>query len=65
MWTPCEYNFPQDASVTDITLRTCLTNTIVLPGGYGTLGTVAFRQTEPLPFNVAGVYPQMYTEDER
>jgi hypothetical protein len=65
MWTPCEYNFPQDASIPDVTLRTCLTNTVVLPGGYGTLGTVAFRQTDPLPFNVAGVYPQTYVEDER
>jgi hypothetical protein len=65
MWTPCEYNYPLTANIDDITLRDCLTNVTVLPGGYGTLGTVTFRQTQPLPFNVAGVYPQTYVEDER
>ncbi len=64
-YTPCEYNFPQDLLVPEITLRTCLTSVMVLPGGYGTLGTVRFRQTDPLPFNVAGVYPQTYVEDNR
>lgn len=64
-WTPTVYNFPQDELVPEITLRTCMTATIVLPPGYGTLGTVRFRQTDPLPFNVAGVYPQEYVEDSR
>jgi hypothetical protein len=65
MWTPCDYNSPQASDVPEITLLTCLTKTIVLPGGYGTLGTVRFRQTDPVPFNVAGIYPQAYVEDER
>jgi hypothetical protein len=64
-WTPVEYNFPGATTIPEVTLRTCLSNTTVLPGGYGTLGTVRFRQAEPLPFNVAGVYPQGYVEDER
>jgi hypothetical protein len=65
MWTPVEYNYPADTTVPFTTLRTVLSKTIVLPGGYGTLGTVRFRQTDPIPFNVVGVYPQTYVEDER
>lgn len=65
VWTPVEYNYPQDANVPEVTLRTGMTSTTVLPGGYGTLGTVRFRQTQPLPFNVVAIYPQMYVEDER
>ena len=65
MWTPIEYNYPANGMVPTTTLRTALSNTTVLPGGYGTLGTVRFRQTDPIPFNVVGVYPQTYVEDER
>jgi hypothetical protein len=65
VWTPIEYNYPQDELVPEVTLRTVKTKATVLPGGYGTEGTVRFRQTDPLPFNVVAVYPQMYVEDER
>jgi hypothetical protein len=64
-WTPIEYNDPQTALLPETTLKTCLTKVMSLPAGYGTLGTVRFRQTEPLPFNVVGVYPQTYVEDDR
>jgi hypothetical protein len=65
VWTPIEYNYPADDTVPATILRTVLSKTIVLPGGYGTLGTVRFRQTDPIPFNIVGVYPQTYVEDER
>jgi len=65
LWTPIEYNMPDTAEIQDITPNDCFSKTIVLPEGYGTLGTVRFRQRDPLPFNVAGVYPQTYVEDER
>lgn len=64
-WTPVEYKFPQDASIPEATLRTCMTGATVLPGGYGQLGTVAFRQLDPLPFNIVQVLPQMFTSDDR
>lgn len=34
-----------------------------MPGGYGLFGTVSFRQTAPLPFNVISIMPDMVTND--
>jgi hypothetical protein len=63
-WTPIEYNVPLTASVPELTLKTCMSRDIVPPGGYGTLGTIRFRQTDPIPLHIVGVYPQSYVEDE-
>jgi len=63
-WTPIEYNVPLTADVPELTLKTCMSRDIVPPGGYGTLGTIRFRQTDPLPLHIVGVYPQSYVEDE-
>lgn len=64
-YVPVEYNYPQDALVPEVTLRTIKTKATVLPAGYGQEGTVRWRQTEPLPFHIVACYPQMYVEDER
>lgn len=34
-----------------------------MPDGYGNKGSILFRQTAPLPFNVIGLFPRMQTTD--
>lgn len=45
------------------TLQTFLGEPQPLPPGYDNRGTLAFRQTEPYPFNVIALLPQMNTQD--
>lgn len=36
---------------------------IDMPLGYGVRGTLAFRQSDPYPFNVVSIMPQLFTQD--
>jgi len=44
-------------------LQSVITEPMDLPAGYGKRGSIAFRRTKPLPFNVIAILPQMFTQD--
>lgn len=48
-------------TVTSPMLNTAMIGPHILPTGYDKHGTLAFRQTEPLPFNVIALYPKITT----
>lgn len=49
--------------MTPIQLQTEVLKPINMPPGYGNRGSIAFRQTKPLPMNIVALYPQMNTQD--
>lgn len=61
-WTDIEYKEAYD-ELTPITLQTQVLKPINMPPGYGNRGSVAFRQTLPLPMNIVALYPQLNTQD--
>src|SRR5262249_47094864 len=50
-YTPIEYPVTYD-EITPIILQTAMVGPMVLPMGYGKLGSVFFHQEDPLPMNV-------------
>jgi len=44
-------------------LQSVITEPMDMPSGYGKRGSIAFRRTKPLPFNVIAILPQMFTQD--
>lgn len=44
-------------------LYTGMVGPITVAPGYSERGSVAFRQSEPLPFNVIAIIPQLHTQD--
>lgn len=61
-WTDIEYKERFD-ELQPIALQDGMFGPITLPAGYGKRGSLLFRQTKPLPFNVIGLFPQMHTQD--
>lgn len=63
LYDPVEYNEAPYDLIEASNIRTAMTQPMVPAPGYSARGTVAFRQTEPLPFNVVAIMPQMHTQD--
>jgi len=49
--------------LTTESLITGVTDFIPLPENYGPEASILLRQTEPYPFNIRAVYPQLHTQD--
>jgi len=64
-----EYKEPFDvtsatsAAMAAPVLQSIITEPMDVPAGYGKRGSIAFRRTKPLPFNVIAILPQMFTQD--
>lgn len=61
-WRDVEYR-ERFSELEPITLQDGLLGPHSMPSGYGKTGSLSFRQTKPLPFNVIAMYPQLYTQD--
>lgn len=61
-WVDIEYQEPYD-ELEPINLQDGMFGPFVMPPGYGKRGSLSFRQTKPLPFNVISLLPQMNTQD--
>lgn len=61
-WADVEYAEPYD-ELQPVNLQTDMFGPITPPSGYGKRGSILFRQTAPLPFNVVALLPQLNTQD--
>mgnify|MGYP001229708431 CR=1 FL=1 len=61
-WQPLPYEEPGGV-LGEVRLATEIVGPVTPPPGYTKEGTVAFRRTRPLPFNVIAIYPQVNTQD--
>jgi hypothetical protein len=62
VYTDIEYNEPYD-ELEPVRLQTQMFGPTTMPSGNSKRGSIAFRQTMPLPFNVISLLPQLNTQD--
>lgn len=62
-WDAVPYSEAPYDEIQSNELRTTMTEPITVAPGYSKRGTLAFRQTLPLPFNMIAMMPQMHTFD--
>lgn len=61
-WVDIEYREPYD-EMEPIKLQTGMFGPSIMPAHYGKRGSVLFRQTKPLPFNLIALLPQLDVQD--
>jgi hypothetical protein len=62
-WRDIKYEDPAYEMAGTTTLFSGICGPFDMPGGYGKRGSIMFRQTKPLPFNVIAILPQTTTQD--
>jgi len=63
VWDAINYDEAPYSEMETNELRSGITEPIAVDAGYSKRGTVAVRQTLPLPFNLISIMPQMHTQD--
>lgn len=61
-WVDIEYREPYD-EMEPIELQTGMFGPLIMPKHYGKRGSILFRQTRPLPFNLIALLPQQEVQD--
>lgn len=61
-WVPVEYR-ENHAQHQPHALQTGMFGPSVMPAGYNKAGSIRFRRTLPLPFNIISILPKMNTQD--